>query len=86
MSSNHSHRVCVWAGGGSVCKRTRANRCTCTDEEICVDGMFAGGKYMALLPELHINQHATERHSLYLFLSQNINVRQEVTENSKDTP
>lgn len=48
--------------------------CTCTDEEICVCGMFAGKKKnMAVLPELHIKQHTIERHSLYLFLSQNIN-------------
>lgn len=30
-------------------------------------------KNMAVLPELHIKQHTIERHSLYLFLSQNIN-------------
>lgn len=83
--------VCFSLGGGGEgkrdgCKRMRANMCTCTDEEICVYGMFAGEKYMALLPELHINRHAIERHSLYLFFLQNINVRQEVTENSQDTP
>lgn len=38
----------------------------------CV-GCLQEKKNMAVLPELHIKQHTIERHSLYLFLSQNIN-------------
>lgn len=59
---------------------------TYIDEEICVWGMFAGKKYMTLLHELHINQRTLGRHSLCLFLSQNVNVKKEVTEYSRDTP
>lgn len=59
---------------------------TCTDEEICVWGDVCRKKYMTLLHELHINQHTHGRHALYLFLSQNVNVRKEVTKRSTDTP
>lgn len=38
---------------------------------------------MAVLHKVHINQHTIERHSLYLFLSQSVNMKKEVTEYSK---
>lgn len=66
-----------------ACKGARGPWRTCADGEMCVCGMSAGKKYTAVLPELYVNQHTTERHSLHLFLPQHVNVGEEVTGESK---
>lgn len=69
-----------------VCKSESHSWAPVLMKKYVCGGMFAGKKYMTPLHELHINQHTLGRHSLYLFLSQNVNVRKEVTKHSTDTP
>lgn len=70
MFSNHIHSVCVCVraheGESHSCVPVLMKKYVCV-------GCLQEKKNMAVLPELHIKQHTIERHSLYLFLSQNIN-------------